>query len=50
MSMKYDVWYQDHLPGCQKNVDGSSGMMEIEGAKVMGSRSVELKKITLPVF
>ena len=37
--LAYQVWYQDHMSECQNNVDGSSSMMEEEGAKVMSLRS-----------
>ncbi|KAL8619907.1 hypothetical protein ACOMHN_015191 [Nucella lapillus] len=39
------AWYEEHMHSCQKNVDGSSGMMEVEGAKVMWGRSVERNKM-----
>ena len=41
--LAYQVWYQDHMSECQKNFDGSSGMMEVEGAKVMWLRSTAAK-------
>lgn len=39
----YQVWYQDHMSECQKNFDGTSGMMEVEGAKVIWLRSTDEK-------
>jgi hypothetical protein len=36
----HEAWFQKHKPNCKKNFDGSSGMMEVEGAKVLWSRSV----------
>ena len=42
--LAYQVWYQDHIMSeCQKNSDGSSGMMEVEGAKVLWLRSTAEK-------
>ena len=43
----YDVWRQDHIEAgeCQKNFDGSSGMMEVEGAKTLWLRSVAEHKL-----
>ena len=41
--LAYQVWYQDHMSECQKNFDGSSGMMEVEEAKVMWLRSTAEK-------
>ena len=38
----YDAWYNNHRTVCQKNFSGSSHAMEVEAAKVMFQRSIEL--------
>jgi hypothetical protein len=41
----YSSWYEKHLPECDKNFNGSSGMMEVEAAKVLWNRSVDSYKL-----
>ena len=38
----YQRWFAAHADKCEKNFDGSSGMMEVEGAKVLFGRSLAL--------
>ena len=41
----YEVWFREHQPDCKKNFEGSSGMMEVEGARQLWTRSVAQHKL-----
>ena len=41
----YEVWFREHQPDCKKNFEGSSGMMEVEGARRLWTRSVAQHKL-----
>ena len=38
----YDQWWEGHKNKCQKNIDCSSAAMEVEGARAIFKRSVQL--------
>jgi putative NIF3 family GTP cyclohydrolase 1 type 2 len=39
--MAYNQWWNDHQEDCSKNFEGSSGMMEVDGALELWKRSEE---------
>lgn len=41
----YKEWFVKHSASCSKNFDGSSGMMEVEAARVLWRRSIERNKM-----
>ncbi|KAL8569951.1 hypothetical protein ACOMHN_056383 [Nucella lapillus] len=48
--MEYAAWIAQHLSKCDKNFKGSSGMMEVEAARVLWRRSVERYKLRYTVL
>lgn len=46
----YQVWMESHRLECQKNFDGSSGMMEVEGAKTLWLRSAKKYKLRYTIL
>ncbi|KAL8592498.1 hypothetical protein ACOMHN_021440 [Nucella lapillus] len=48
--MEYAAWIAQHLSKCDKNFKGSSGMMEVEAARVLWRRSVERYKLHYTVL
>ncbi|KAK7105146.1 uncharacterized protein [Littorina saxatilis] len=42
---EYAAWLVDHLDKCEVNYKGSSGMMEVEAARVIWRRSVNTNKL-----
>ncbi|KAL8588578.1 hypothetical protein ACOMHN_059532 [Nucella lapillus] len=48
--LQYAAWLVKHLADCDKNYTGSSGMMEVEAARVLWRRSVERHKLRYTVM
>ncbi|KAK7478806.1 hypothetical protein BaRGS_00029905, partial [Batillaria attramentaria] len=48
--LEYAAWLVKHLPACEKNFTGSSGMMEVEAARVLWRRSVTRHKLRYTVL
>ncbi|KAL8619315.1 hypothetical protein ACOMHN_056959 [Nucella lapillus] len=48
--MEYAAWIVQHLSKCDKNFKGSSGMMEVEAARVLWRHSVERYKLRYTVL
>ena len=47
---EYEAWYNEHKKTCDKNFNGTSGMMEVEAARVLWGRSVERYKLRYKIM